>query len=269
MGTITTKFGLRKPASGDLYDVVADDNYNMDQIDAAMGDRICTSGTRPSTSIYVGLRVFETDTKAVIVITSLGPTVWRYVTNPVVASTVAMNALSPVHTGMVCSRSDTFEEYIYTGTLWRETYHLADRVVGGTRYITGVILATCGGTAVGMNMGTGGIDFLGGYTYNVRFAINFELSTNGDMFDFTIRDGSAVGSIMANSLYDRGGLPTGPNCQTTVEFQYKPVANINKQFVGAIQRWNGLGTCTVFASSTGETFTEVRRMGLAATIINV
>lgn len=122
MGTLTTRFGLRKPAPGDLYDVVADENYNSDQIDAAMGDRICTSSTRPSTSIYVGLRCFETDTKAVIVITSLGPTVWRYVTLPAVASLIAMNAISPVHLGMSCIRTDLSMSFEYNGTSWAPNF---------------------------------------------------------------------------------------------------------------------------------------------------
>jgi hypothetical protein len=118
---------MTKPATSELYDVAVP-NANMDIIDLAMGDRSCTSSTRPSVA-YIGLRVFETDTKAVIVCLSIGPIVWRYVTNPVVASSAAQIALSPKHVGMVSSRSDTFTQDVWDGTNWVDNTNV--RVLGG------------------------------------------------------------------------------------------------------------------------------------------
>jgi hypothetical protein len=68
MGTLTTKLKLFKPATTDVVDVVADLNNNYDIVDSAVGDKICTSSTRPSGgSLYAGLAIYETDTHQAMV----------------------------------------------------------------------------------------------------------------------------------------------------------------------------------------------------------
>lgn len=63
MSTTTTRLGLYKPASdgSELVNVVTDLNNNYDAIDLAMGFRIVTSSTRPS-SPYGGQGIEESDT---------------------------------------------------------------------------------------------------------------------------------------------------------------------------------------------------------------
>lgn len=114
MATFTTKFGLRKPATSEPYDVVNEFNANMDLIDLNMGDRSSTSTTRPSVA-YVGLRVYETDTRAVIVCKSIGPIVWEYVTSPKISSSAAMNVIAPVFPGLTCVRLDLGRVYVFDG----------------------------------------------------------------------------------------------------------------------------------------------------------
>lgn len=63
MSTTTTRLGLYKPASdgSELVNVVTDLNNNLDAIDLAIGSRIVTSSTRPS-SPYGGQHILESDT---------------------------------------------------------------------------------------------------------------------------------------------------------------------------------------------------------------
>lgn len=61
MSTTTARLGLVKPAtSGEVVDISII-NDNMDDLDAAVGFTVCTSGTRPSTP-YTGQQIHETDT---------------------------------------------------------------------------------------------------------------------------------------------------------------------------------------------------------------
>ena len=63
MSTTTPRLGLYKPASdgSELVNVNTDLNNNYDAIDLAMGFRIVTSSTRPSTP-YSGQGILESDT---------------------------------------------------------------------------------------------------------------------------------------------------------------------------------------------------------------
>jgi len=62
MATNTTRLSLIKPDYTDNVDV-ADINSNMDDIDAAVGAAVVTSGTRPA-SPFTGQVIFETDTNS-------------------------------------------------------------------------------------------------------------------------------------------------------------------------------------------------------------
>lgn len=63
MSTTTTRLGLYKPASdgSELVNVVTDLNNNYDALDLAVGFRVVTSSTRPS-SPYGGQGILESDT---------------------------------------------------------------------------------------------------------------------------------------------------------------------------------------------------------------
>lgn len=60
MATNTTRLSLIKPDYSDNVDI-ADINSNMDDIDAAVGASVVTSGTRPA-SPFTGQVIYETDT---------------------------------------------------------------------------------------------------------------------------------------------------------------------------------------------------------------
>jgi hypothetical protein len=77
MATNTARLGLRKPEGADTVQVALDVSGNMEKLDAVVS-AVCTSTTRPSTP-FVGMRAFETDTGAVVVCTSTGPSVWKYI----------------------------------------------------------------------------------------------------------------------------------------------------------------------------------------------
>jgi hypothetical protein len=83
MATSTTRLGLRKPdpdpVTGDDVDVQADLNDNYDKIDGVVSATVCTSGTRPTTTAFIGQIIFETDTAFLYICTAAGP-VWRRVT---------------------------------------------------------------------------------------------------------------------------------------------------------------------------------------------
>jgi hypothetical protein len=65
MATTTTRLGLTKPDYADNVDI-ADINSNMDDIDAAVGASVVTSGTRPA-SPFTGQVIYETDTESTFV----------------------------------------------------------------------------------------------------------------------------------------------------------------------------------------------------------
>lgn len=81
MATFTTRLGLRKPdptpVTGDDWSTADDLNANWDKIDAAMPPLVCTSSTRPSTGLFLGMLIFETDTLAIMVLDQVTPPRWR------------------------------------------------------------------------------------------------------------------------------------------------------------------------------------------------
>lgn len=102
--TATSKLGLTKDDGTENYSVTRV-NANTDKLDAAAGAQICTSATRPS-SPFTGQEAYETDTSAHIVCTNATGPVWKYVTNPTVANSTALAALTPVHQGLMAFTTD-------------------------------------------------------------------------------------------------------------------------------------------------------------------
>jgi hypothetical protein len=117
MSTTSSRLGLTLPDGPDDILRVPHFNNNWSKLDSVI-DSICTASTRPSTP-FVGQRCYETDTKRFIVCTSIGPAVWRYISDAgAVASVAERNALVP-YEGLKIFRSDKnwIEEYI--ATAWR------------------------------------------------------------------------------------------------------------------------------------------------------
>lgn len=116
--TFTTKLGLRQ------YDPLLNYDVNkisadMLKIDNAMGTVICTSTTRPSTGLFDGLTIYETDTKLTYYRVS-----GSWVTNTIppmqaVANAAARDALTGLWNGRQVWRTDKGWVETYDGTAWR------------------------------------------------------------------------------------------------------------------------------------------------------
>lgn len=102
MATFTTKLGLRKPATTDLVTVGTDLSGNFDAIDAAAGDVVCTSATRPATP-WSGQTIFETDTGSDAVRSGAA---WVYPNNPLSMVTSGARP-GTVISGMQAHETDT------------------------------------------------------------------------------------------------------------------------------------------------------------------
>lgn len=125
--TLTTRAALIKPAGLDQYDI-GQFNSNADKIDELLGATPCTSGARPSSSLFNGRLAYETDTDAFIVYrTDISN--WRYASDPNVANDTARNALTPKHDGLKCYRKDRDWYEVWNGSVWRV---VGNQVLKGT-----------------------------------------------------------------------------------------------------------------------------------------
>ena len=114
--TFTTKLALRQYDPLLNYDVNKFSADNL-KIDNAFGTVICTSSTRPSTGLYDGLTLWETDTKRFTVRVSGA---WVPVPGRViVADQTARTAIVAPYDGMQIWRQDRDWEEIYDGAAWR------------------------------------------------------------------------------------------------------------------------------------------------------
>jgi len=67
---------------------IADINSNMVKLDAIAGLNVCTSSTRPSSNLFIGCQIWETDTGKEYVCTQVSPSVvWTQVLNSVINNT--------------------------------------------------------------------------------------------------------------------------------------------------------------------------------------
>lgn len=113
MATTTAKLGLRKPDRTDLVYVPTDIDANMDAIDLAAGDVICTSSTRPSTT-WNGMTAYETDTGASIVRSGAA---WKYPNDPIALATSGARPAVPV-SGTNAYETDTGNEIVWDAFNW-------------------------------------------------------------------------------------------------------------------------------------------------------
>lgn len=124
MGLFTTRLALRKPAGGSTGTIPGDDlvdvddlNFNADKIDAAIGLRLCTSTTRPSTP-FDGQPIYETDTKNQM-FWSQSASRWIPVGVPNAGSDAIRNTLYPAPVdGDRVYRTDLDFEQKHNGTKW-------------------------------------------------------------------------------------------------------------------------------------------------------
>lgn len=87
------------------------------KIDNAFGTVICTSTTRPSTDLFDGLTLWETDTRR-LVIRSSGA--WVVIpTRVIIADATARGAITTPYDGMQIWRQDMDWTETYDGTAWR------------------------------------------------------------------------------------------------------------------------------------------------------
>lgn len=114
--TFTSKLALRQYDAGLNYDV-SKLSADMLKIDNAMGAVICTSTTRPSTGLFDGMTLWETDTKSFVVRVSAA---WvRVPQRIIVADQTARDAIAVKYDGMIVYRQDFDWQEIYDGAAWR------------------------------------------------------------------------------------------------------------------------------------------------------
>lgn len=114
--TFTPKVGARQYDPTLFYDVnkISADNLLFDN---AIGTVICTSTTRPSTGLFNGMTLWETDTRR-LVVRSGGA--WVVVPSLItVADGTARDAITTKYDGQMVYRQDRDWSEVYDGGAWR------------------------------------------------------------------------------------------------------------------------------------------------------
>lgn len=120
--TFTAKLGLRQYDAALNYDVSKFSADNL-LVDNAIGTVICTSTTRPSTGLFNGMTLWETDTRRFVVrvagawvVAPSGPVI--------IADAAARAAIVTPYDGMTIFRQDTEWLEVYDGAAWRVQGHV-------------------------------------------------------------------------------------------------------------------------------------------------
>lgn len=114
--TFTSKLGLRQYDATLNYAVSKFSADNL-LIDNAIGTVICTSTTRPSTGLFNGMTLWETDTRRFVVRVAGA---WTVVPNIVtIADATARSAIVTPYDGMMIYRQDRDWIEVYDGAAWR------------------------------------------------------------------------------------------------------------------------------------------------------
>jgi hypothetical protein len=120
--TFTPKLGLRQYDAALNYAVSKFSADNL-LIDNAIGTVICTSTTRPSTSLFNGMQLWETDTQRFVVRVA-GAWVAASANPIIVANQAARDAITTKYDGQTVYRQDTDWLEIYDGAAWRVQGHV-------------------------------------------------------------------------------------------------------------------------------------------------
>lgn len=119
--TFTPKLGLRQYDASLNYAVSKFSADNL-LIDNAIGTVICTSTTRPSTGLYNGMVLWETDTqRKVIRVAGTWYTAPHVVT---IANAAGRTAITTPYDGMTIYRQDFDWIEVYDGAAWRVQGHV-------------------------------------------------------------------------------------------------------------------------------------------------
>lgn len=114
--TFTSKLGLRQYDAALNYDVSKFSADNL-LIDNAFGTIICTSTTRPSTGLFNGMQLWETDTRRFVVRVAGA---WTVVpVRAIIADAAARTAITTPYDGMMIYRQDRDWTEVYDGAAWR------------------------------------------------------------------------------------------------------------------------------------------------------
>lgn len=92
-------------------------NANFQKTNDLLGTVICTSTTRPSTGLYDGMTLWETDTRRFVVRVSAA---WVVVPGrAIIADVAARTAITTPYDGMLIWRQDRDWHEVYDGAAWR------------------------------------------------------------------------------------------------------------------------------------------------------
>lgn len=248
--SLTTRLGLEKPDPTDAYDIQVQ-NSNMDKLDLTGGVILCTSTTRPSTNLFYGMQIYETDTSLSYVWRQGTPDFWYQVTSPGVITfcTSTTRPASP-RNGLQIFETDTGQTLAWNGTAW---VRITAGTVGGKRYITVQTLATLtaanAGTEALVNMDTGTLPVEANRLYKVEALVEWQSTIANDRVLFRIRQNNLAGTVW-------GGMETAPNRAVSVRQQCLVSAVIrtttagNLSFVVTGQRVAGTGAISTYGSGT-------------------
>lgn len=119
MTTSTPKLGIIKADPTDTVDYEAHIGDGFDRVDEDLPNRVCTSGTRPSTP-YNGMMIYETDTRNLMMYdTAAGE--WQFPTASfanAAARDTAVPSPDPMREGMISYLKDVDTYQTFDGTNW-------------------------------------------------------------------------------------------------------------------------------------------------------
>lgn len=254
MATFTTRLGLRKPdptpVTGDTWSTANDLNANWDKIDAALPPLICTSTTRPSTGLFLGMMIYETDTTRVRILRGISPATWRDVsTIPRVVSAFT-EIPSPIF-GDVVWHQPSANLYFFDGTNWKIQYAPARKkfkVAPGGNFT---------GTTTEQIVDWGTFTAVNGAEYELIWTVRFTIAS-GTPTAWTIRprvqSGATLttGGTLINGTEYIGPPPSG--AWQTATYMASWTSNIDGQVsmgVGALCN----GGATITLAGAGRTMT--------------
>jgi hypothetical protein len=256
----TTRLGLEKPEATDEYDIAVY-NDNWDKLDLAAGTIICSSSTRPSTGLFVGLTIFEIDTNRTYYWDGDS---WEIkpATGVLVICTSGDRPSTPVF-GTPIYETDTGRQYYYNGTDW---VPYGRYTVGGKRYTTTSATTSNITTVETAIYDTGSQPLVNGRIYMLRTRIEFQNSAANDVV-LKIRDTNASGTILGSLT----ATPKGAATSTVVDIEvpYPATTTGNKTFVVTAIRATGTGNVTGRGNSASPPYALVEHIGPSGILTSV
>jgi hypothetical protein len=154
---------------------------------------------------------------------------------------------------------------VWTGTAWQ---NIGDVTIGGKRYTTGSVLATCTGPEILAGVNTGAIAYKGNKTYKITAQVGWDQSAGGDTFNWLFRETNLSGAVRVQQVAAVNNVNSVPEV-VTFSFIFKPLVDITTTFAVSLSRITGSGTARSVANALGATFTEVVCKGLSGALTDV